>query len=54
MLTNAAEENSRASAAESLGLMKDKASLPALKKALANEPAPWVREVLKEAIGAMK
>ena len=48
------DENMRAAAAKGLGLMKDKASLPALKKALAGEPVAWVREVISEAVKAIE
>ncbi len=48
------DENMRAAAATGLGLMKDRASLPALEKALANEPVPWVRKRIEEAIAAIK
>ncbi len=48
------DEFMRASCAEGLGLMKDEGSLPALEKALANEPVDWVRVKIKEAIKAIK
>ncbi len=48
------DEFMRAACAEGLGLMKDKGSLPALEKALANEPVDWVCEKIKEAIKAIK
>ena len=46
----AVDEFMRAACAEGLGLMKDKASLPDLQKALANEPVRWVREKIEAAI----
>ncbi|MCG3178744.1 MAG: hypothetical protein BIFFINMI_01073 [Phycisphaerae bacterium] len=48
------DEHMRAAAAEGLGLMKDKDSLPALRDALANEPVPWVRRKIEEAIKAVQ
>jgi hypothetical protein len=44
------DEFMRGAAAEALGLMKDKGSLPDLKKALKNEPVEWVRKKIQEAI----
>ncbi len=48
------DENMRAAAAEGLGLMKDKGSLPHLEKALAGEPVPWVRKKIEKAIAILK
>jgi hypothetical protein len=48
------DEFMRAASAEGLGLMKDKGSLSALEKALANEPVPWVREKIEAAIAMIK
>ncbi|MHC4917165.1 MAG: HEAT repeat domain-containing protein [Planctomycetota bacterium] len=47
------DEFMRAACAQGLGLMKDKPSLPTLKKALADEPVPWVRKKIEEAIKAI-
>ena len=47
------DENMRAAAARALALMADKASLPALKRAAAGEPVPWVREEMARAIRAI-
>lgn len=44
------DENTRAAAAEALGLLKDRPSLPALREALRVEPFGWVREKIAEAI----
>jgi hypothetical protein len=48
------DENMRAAAAEALGLMRDEASLSALRRALANEPVPWVREKIRQAIATIE
>jgi hypothetical protein len=44
------DENMRAAAARGLGEMRDAASRAALAAALEREPAPWVREVMVEAL----
>jgi len=48
------DEFMRAASAEGLGLMKDKGSLSALEKALANEPVPWVRKKIEAAVAMIK
>ncbi len=48
------QEAWRAKAAESLGYMGDKKSIPALKAALAVEPLPWVREVMKASLDKLR
>jgi len=48
------DEFMRAACAKGLGLMKDKPSLPTLKKALANEPVEWVRDEIEAAIKAIE
>jgi HEAT repeat protein len=54
MLDDRSDENTRAAAAEALGLMRDKGSVRALKGALANEPFAWVREKMQTALRQIK
>ena len=48
------DENMRAAAAEGLGLMRDRDSLPDLRRALKNEPVPWVRNKISAAINKIE
>jgi HEAT repeat protein len=53
-LTLAGDENYRGVAAEALGYLRDKDSLPALESALEVEPFPWVREKIEEALAKIQ
>jgi len=53
-LAIAGDENYRGVAAEALGNLRDRDSLPALQAALDSEPFAWVRQKLEEAIASIR
>ncbi|HUU23659.1 MAG TPA: HEAT repeat domain-containing protein, partial [Phycisphaerae bacterium] len=48
------DENFRGVAAEALGAMGEKESIPALEAALNVEPFPWVRERITQALSKLR